>query len=199
MKAKSTMASRDSDMPGVLDTDSTALELTPAQSIRIFGWFDQPSLTLAWSDVKEKTLTWSGLRKLKFSPADLKRLQPDKTAWIQRGGIRLADLPDLLVFPVNPFVDFRADAAEVWECGFSAQQLLEMGVTYSHFVQAGLSPLLMQHFQFSLRDWLEFGFCTADISKLTDTEINAVFKVNKADMVNITSNFKPLYSTAQRK
>lgn len=174
------------------DCDGVALSLTPRQSIKIFGWFNQPSLTIAWSDVKEKTLTWNGLRKLGFSAVELKRLQPEKMAWIQRGGVRLIDMPDLLVFPVNPFRDFRADVAEVWECKFSAQQLLEMGVNYTDFVQAGLSPLIMQHFQFSLRDWLDFGFSQNDVHKLTDDEIVAVFHVQRKDLVSISTNFTPM-------
>lgn len=193
------MSQQSSDLFVTSDNDTIALHLTPFQSVKIFGWFNQPSRTLAWSDVKEKTLTWSGLRKLGFTASDLKRLQPDKHAWIQRGGIRLKDLPDLLVFPVNPFVDFRADVGEVWDCKFSAQQLLEMGVTYNHFVQAGLSPLVMQHFQFTLREWLEFGFGEPDVKKLTDAEVHAVFRITKQDLLSITQNFKPLYTSTFKK
>jgi hypothetical protein len=46
---------------------------------------EQPILSLTWNDVKQQHFTWRQLRALGLEAAQLKRLQPDKHEWLQRG------------------------------------------------------------------------------------------------------------------
>ena len=63
----------------------SAVSLTAVQSVKLFGWWRQPILTLSWNDVKQQHFTWRQLRALGLEAAQLKRLQPDKHEWLQRG------------------------------------------------------------------------------------------------------------------
>ena len=60
------------------------MQIDPYQSVKIFGWWAQPRLTLAWEDVKHAQLSWRSLRNIGFQPGQLKALQPDKTEWLRR-------------------------------------------------------------------------------------------------------------------
>ena len=79
-----------------------AVRVTSLQSVRLFGIFRQPIMVLSWHDVKQHNFTWRNLRALGLEAQELKQLQPDKNEWLQRGGIQVADLIDMIVFPVNP-------------------------------------------------------------------------------------------------
>ena len=111
------------------------MELTPSQSVKIFGWWAQPRLTLAWEDIKTNNLSWRHLRELGLQPHQLQRVQPDKMQWIQRGGLHPRDILDMTVFPVNPLTDFRVDLAELWNLQCSPEQLLEMNVTFEQLLE----------------------------------------------------------------
>jgi hypothetical protein len=60
-------------------------------------------------------ITWRNLRALGIEAQALKQLQSDKYEWLQRGGIQVSDLIDMVVFPVNPLTDFGVDLAELWQ------------------------------------------------------------------------------------
>jgi hypothetical protein len=110
----------------------SAVSLTAVQSVKLFGWWRQPILTLSWNDVKQQHFTWRQLRALGIEAAQLKRLQPDKHEWLQRGGIQVSDLLDMTVFPVNPLTDFGVDLAELWSLWYSGSQMAAMGITFDH-------------------------------------------------------------------
>ncbi len=55
---------------------------------------------------------------------------------LQRGGIQVADLIDMVVFPVNPLTDFGVDLAELWHLRCSTQTLISMGITFEHLIAA---------------------------------------------------------------
>ena len=42
----------------------SALSVTATQSVKLFGWWRQPILTLSWNDVKQYHFTWRQLRSL---------------------------------------------------------------------------------------------------------------------------------------
>ena len=48
---------------------------------------------------------------------NLKAIQSDEHEWIQRGGVVVTNFKnhDMIVFPVTPLEDFRADLANLWE------------------------------------------------------------------------------------
>ena len=109
---------------------SSSIKVTAVQSVRLFGWFVQPVLTLSWVDVKQRAFTWRQLRALGIEAAELMRLQPDKQEWLQRGGIQVADLLDMTIFPVNPLTDFGVDLAELWALKSTATQMASMGLDF---------------------------------------------------------------------
>lgn len=141
-----------------LTAPAGAIEVSAAQSIAIFGWWDQPRSIVTWDDVKAKELTWRQLRRLRFSSLALKQLQPDKQEWVHRSLLTLADMPDTVVFPVNPIADMRADLGEVWSMQWTPDQMLAMGVTYADLVSRGLTIQIMAHFGFPLSMWMQLGF-----------------------------------------
>jgi len=75
----------------------SAVLISAVQSVKIFGFWRQPVLTLSWTDIKQHNLTWRQLRALGLEAEMLKRVQPDKAEWIQRGGIQVADLIMILI------------------------------------------------------------------------------------------------------
>jgi hypothetical protein len=90
----------------------SAVALSAVQSVKLFGWWRQPVLTLSWNDVKLEAFTWRQLRALGLDAETLQRLQPDKQEWVQRGGIQVADLLDMTVFPVKG--TFKVDPTRPW-------------------------------------------------------------------------------------
>jgi hypothetical protein len=165
------------------------MELDPHQSVRIFGWWAQPRLTLAWEDIKQKNLSWRHLRDLGLKPEELMLVQPDKMQWIQRGGLQLHDILDMTVFPVNPLTDYRADLAELWNLQCTPEQLREMGVTYRQLVERGLNPQIMFYFNFSLSQWMKLGMAEHDIEALKDRECEAIFGMPKTEVAAIVADF----------
>jgi hypothetical protein len=165
------------------------MKINAYQSVMIHGWWAQPRLTLAWEDVKHKNISWRQLRDLGFEPVDLKRIQPDKMEWIQRGGLQLHDLVDMMVFPVNPLTDYRADLAELWNLKCSHAQLLQMGVTFEQLVKRGLNAQIMYYFDFSLSEWVDLGMTKKDVLSMTDAECQTVFAVDKNELMQIFDEF----------
>mgnify|MGYP001083737978 FL=1 len=166
------------------------MQIDAYQSVNIYGWWAQPRLTLAWEDIKQKGFSWRQLRELGFGAEQLKTLQPDKTQWIQRGGLQLTDITDMQVFPVNPLTDFRADLAELWNLKCSPDQLVLMGVTYTQLLQRGLNPQIMFYFNFSLSDWMQLGMLASDVEMITPQDCSAVFGLDKSELLQIVNDFR---------
>ena len=165
------------------------MQIDAYQSIRIYGWFSQPRFTLAWEDVKQKGLSWRQMREMGFKSEDLKRVQPDKTEWIQRGGLQLADLKDMMVFPVNPITDFRADLAELWNMKCTPEELTLMGVTFDQLKSRGLNPPIMTSFGWPLTTWVELGLQRRDIEIMSNDECLSVFSLDKQELLLICDKF----------
>ena len=139
------------------------IEITPTQSISIFGWWDQPRTILTWDDIKLKKLTWRKLRNLNFNASDLQHIQGAKEEWIKRGGLTLNDVSDMTAFPVNPFTDMHADLGEVWSMKWTPEQMTAMGITYNDLLRKGLNIEIMAHFNMPLSSWVLLGFCQDNI------------------------------------
>lgn len=165
------------------------MEISAIQSVRIFGWWAQPRLTLGWEDIKTTAKTWRELRALGIGAADLKRLQPDKLEWIQRGGVRLDDLRDMSVFPVNPIEDFRADLAELWRLAPTAAELHGMHVDYPQMLKRGLTPQIMFYFAFQLSDWQLLGLRESHVSTWSERDCKTVFGIGKNETCKILADF----------
>ena len=162
------------------------IQLDAIQSIGVFGLWDQPRTIMTWNDVVEKNLSWRYMRhKLGLTAAQLKTIQPDKSEWIQRINLTLHDLPDMCVFPINPFEDLGADLAEVWSMRWSISALVRMGVTYEQMKQRGLSPQMMSYFQIPLTGWIDLKFDVSNVEALTCAEVQAIFGVEKEELVSV--------------
>jgi len=99
---------------------TVAVPLSALQIIQLFGIFRQPILVLSWQDVKYHNFTWRNLRALGLEAQALHDYpSPDKHEWLQRGGIQVAELMDMVVFPVNPApalgIGRYATAHVLWE------------------------------------------------------------------------------------
>jgi hypothetical protein len=169
-----------------------AVQLSPYQSISIFGWWRQPILTLSWHDIKTNNFTWLQLRALDLSPEELQLVQPLVKEWVQRGGIQINDIPDMTVFPVNPLTDFGVDLSELWGLKCESAQLRHMGVTYDHLLDKGLTPQIMNAFRLTLTAWVELGFSEVHAAVFTDDEASLVFKIRKQELLGIIRSFAPL-------
>tara|TARA_B100001758_G_scaffold100819_1_gene86216 strand:- start:14608 stop:15123 length:516 start_codon:yes stop_codon:yes gene_type:complete len=168
------------------------LVVTPVQSIAIFGYWDQPRRIVAWDDLVKGNWTWRRLRnELNFSPLELLKIQKDKTAWVTRGSLTLHDLPEMIIFPVNPFTDMQADLGEVWSMQWQPSLLHEMGVTYDQMKSRGLSAQIMSHFGFSLSSWFMLGFRIQHAEAFSNDECNLVFGLEKPELEKIVKEFSP--------
>ena len=165
------------------------MELTPVQSVKIFGWWAQPRLTLAWEDIKTNNLSWRQLRDLGLHPHQLQRVQPDKMQWIQRGGLQLRDILDMTVFPVNPITDFRVDLAELWNLQCTPEQLLEMHVTFEQLLERGLNAHIMFYFNFSLSQWVKLGLTAEDVKAFSAAECDAIFGMTPDEVSGIIADY----------
>ena len=167
------------------------MEISPLQSIRIFGfWQSQPRQFIKWKDILEHNLTWKHLRNaIGLQASDLKALQPDKDEWIRRGGVTLFDLPDMKVFPVNPFTDLKADLAEVWAMRWSADTMAEIGITYEQMLSRGLSADIMARLQMPLSSWQALQMKTEHLEKLSDGDVQRIFHLPRAEVLLIFEEY----------
>ncbi len=162
-----------------------AVRVTSLQSVRLFGIFRQPIMVLSWHDVKQHNFTWRNLRALGLEAQELKQLQPDKNEWLQRGGIQVADLIDMIVFPVNPLTDFGVDLAELWQMRCSTCTLISMGVTFDHLVAKGITPQIMSAFALPLSDWTELGFGLQHAEAMSTLDCEQVFGIQKTEFLHM--------------
>lgn len=168
------------------------LEVSAKQSIAIFGWFDQPRKIVTWDDLTKQNWSWRRLRhELNFTPAELLKIQGDKQAWMTRGSLTLHDLPEMAMFPINPFVDMQADLGEVWSMQWTPALLCDMGVTYEQMRMRGLSAQIMHHFNFSLSSWFSLGFRREHADKFSTEDSLLVFGIPQCELVKILTEFTP--------
>jgi hypothetical protein len=166
-----------------------AVQISAVQSVSLFGWFQQPILTLSWHDVKHHHFTWRQLRSLELPSETLKKLQPDKHEWLQRGGIQVSDLLDMIVFPVNPLTDFGVDLAELWQLQCLPVKMASMGITMDHLFAKGMTPEIMAAFAFSLSDWLELQFGLEHANSLTNDDCLRIFVLEKKELLRLLQSF----------
>ena len=161
------------------------------QSIAIFGLWDQPRQVLEWQDITSRNLTWRTLRdSIGLEAEQLKRMQPDPVEWVHRASITLQDLPDMVCFPVNPFVHLHADLAEVWSMRWSADTLKQFNVTYEQLRDKGMNAHVMQHFNFTLGQWMGLGLRQQHVQTMDGEVVMRCFDMQKDEVVEITTNYK---------
>ena len=167
------------------------MEVTPVQSIAVFGWWAQPRSVVAWDDIKKLNASWRRLRtEYGFTSEQLAKLQPDKSEWVKRGALTLHDMPDMLAFPVNPFVDLGADIAEVWSMQWPVELLVQMEVTFEHMRTRGLSPQLMRHFAIPLSGWQQLKLQIGDLDSWSDDDVESVFNLDRSELRDILDSYR---------
>lgn len=165
--------------------------VTPRQSIAIFGLWDQPRKVLEWQDITSRNLTWRTLRdSIGLEAAQLKRIQPDPIEWVHRASITLQDLPDMVCFPVNPFVHLHADLAEVWSMRWPAETLLQFDVTFEQLREKGMNAQVMQHFNFTMGQWMGLGLRSHHVEVMDAEVARRCFDTNKEEVMEMTTNYR---------
>jgi hypothetical protein len=163
--------------------------VNPRQSLAIFGMWDQPRQVLEWQDVTARNLTWRTLRDtMKFDPESLRKLQPDPNEWVARASITLQDLPDMTCFPVHPFMHLRADLAEVWSMRWSADTLKQLNVTYEQLRAKGMNVQVMQHFNFTLGQWMSLGLNSTHVTAMDEDCVRRCFDMPKDEVIEIVAH-----------
>ena len=162
------------------------LKVSPLQSVKIFGLWDQPRFIVQWDDVKH--LNWSQLRReYGFSPEELRVLQPDKKEWLKRNrGVSLFDLPEMSIFPVNPYDDLNADLAEVWSMRWGVDLWIRMGITYKQMKRAGLTPQIMKLMDLKMNDWVNLKLEPEDVCS---EEISGIFGLGVEECQDVIRKF----------
>ena len=162
------------------------MHITPRVSIQIFGWFNQPHTVLMWADVMALNLTWRKLRdEHEFTPQQLHTLQTDKQQWIHRGGLRLADLPEMLMFPVNPLTDMLADIGELCTMQWDQETLAAMGVSYEQMERLGMTPKIMGFFRFPLSGWVALSLRSEHVRDWSEQDAIATFGLGVPELTRI--------------
>jgi hypothetical protein len=156
---------------------------------------NQPRETLTWEDIKEQSLTWSQLRKMGLSAEHLREVQTDKDEWVARGGLSLKDTKDMLVLKINPFLDMKADFAEVWAMGWSAEDLVSMGVTIEQMISRGMTNKVMPVMKFSLNGWLDLGFNSKYLENMNEGEVYNTFGMSYKELMKFLQEIEKDGST----
>lgn len=167
------------------------MEISSLQSIRFFGFWDQPRRVLVWEDITAKCWSWRRLREdILLTPEELRTIQPSAEEWVKRAALQMRDLPDMTCFPVNPFVHLHADLAEVWGMGWSADVLKNLGVTYDQLRSKGMNVDVMRHFGFTLSQWLNMGLRDSHVESLSEEECQHVLELPRAEVLGILASYQ---------
>jgi hypothetical protein len=170
---------------------SGSILVSARQSISIFGLWDQPRQILEWQDITARNLTWRNLRdSLELTPEQLKQVQPSVEDWVNRASITLNDLPDMVCFPVNPFVHLHADLAEVWSMHWTSDILKQLNVTFDQLRAKGMTVQVMQHFNFTLGQWMNLGLMQQHIKGMDDDGVRRVFDMPKEEVLEVIAHYE---------
>ena len=164
------------------------IEVTPWQSIQLFGLWDQPRKLVSFEHIRKNHFSWNFLRqKLKFSARELHSLQQDKQKWIQFGQLTLHDVMDMKLFPVNPLTDLCADLAEIWSMKWQPDDMIEMGISFDQLLRAGMTPQVMKYFNYTLTEWINLGYNSKHINETSEF----VFGMPQSEISLLVQQFAP--------
>lgn len=162
--------------------------LSARQNIIIHGLWSMKR-TLEWDTVKERGLTVSFLsQKAGLTGKDFLVLQPVAMEWVQNNLCSVDDCRDLSLLPLNPLRDLKITVDKLIQ--FSSSDLLSFGVTYDEMKDAGMNPVMMSLFHFSLSEWMDLGFTVSHVDYMTSAETNSLFGMDKEETQKHTGNGK---------
>lgn len=155
------------------------VDLTPSQSIAIYGWRN-PLRILDWKVVLDRDeLTFKALYGLGLTEKQLFTLQPDKTAWISEKRLDLNDITLVPKWQVHVTRDMKASFVDIAQMNLSAEFLQHTGVTFDDLVGAGLTLNLMMLLPLTLISWVHLGLHREFLTDLTDVQSHALFHIPK--------------------
>ena len=117
-----------------------------------------------------------------LSPEHLRDVQSDKDEWVARGGLSLKDTKDMMILKINPFLDMKADFAEVWAMGWSPEDLVSMGVNIDQMISRGMTNKVMPVMKFSLNGWLDLGFTSKHLENMSEVEAYNTFGMSFGEL-----------------
>lgn len=155
--------------------------LSAQQNIIIHGIWSMKR-TLDWETVKERGLTVSFLsKKACLTEDDFFILQSDASQWVQNNLCCIQDCKALSRLPLNPVSGLKVTVDKLF--GFSCSDLLLFGVKYDEMKDAGMTPVMMNLFHFSLSEWMDLGFSVLHLQTLTSVETNSLFGMDKQETI----------------
>jgi hypothetical protein len=158
------------------------VDLTPAQSIKIYGW-SKPLRILNWKVVSDRDdLTFKTLHGVGMSEKQLKTMQPDKFKWIREKGLSLNDITLVPSWKIHATKDLGASLPQIAMLNLSTEFLEHTGVTFDDLVGAGLTLNLMLILKINLLGWCRLGLTRDFLKDLTDVQSVALFQM-PANMV----------------
>lgn len=166
-----------------------AVHLTPAQTIKVHGLFPRSSL-LTWNDVTMKALTFRYLLEtLKIPVQKIHSMQPDTEAWVQAGLVGLPECKVMRLWPLNPLKHLGLSTDKL--IGFSADELVQFGVSFAAMVECGLHPTLMQLFHFSLSEWTRLGMTVEFVARMKDAHCLLLFGTTSKLCIDDMNHLRP--------
>ena len=161
------------------------ITLTPGQAVYIHGWLN-PRTTLSWADVLAKdTLTLRFLAGANVTLERLHHLQPDGPAWVQAQRAGLDDCPAMREqWRLHPLRDFGADLGDLINARWPPELMASMGLTYSDFLHAGLTPATMALCtHVTLAGWVRLGFKKEHAAAMHEASLVRLFGMTKQDIL----------------
>eukprot|EP00961_Rhodomonas_salina_P159698 2150710-Rhodomonas_salina.1 len=151
----------------------SCVQLSHGQVLKVYGFFASTTL-LSWSDVVARSLSFRFLHRTAcLTAAQLHRIQPSAVAWVEKGLVDLQDVPDMLLWPLNPIVDLHTPVDRL--LGMPSDTLAKSWVTYQHLLDSGLTADIMPLFHFSLAEWQKVGLTAEHVSWMSGLQTQRLF------------------------
>ena len=155
------------------------VDLTPTQSLSIYGW-RKPLRILNWAVVADREdLTFRKLFGLGLTEKQLFHLQTNKELWIRDKGLSLQDITLVPSWKIHVTRDMHATLPQIAMMNLSGEFLQHTGVTFQDLVDAGLTLNLMLILRLSLMSWVQLGLHRGFLKDLTDVQSIALFQMPK--------------------
>ena len=68
--------------------------------------------------------------------------------------------------------------------------LKQLNVTYDQLRVRGMTPVVMQHFGFTLSQWMNLGFHEDHAANMDDESTQVLFEMRRDEVIEIISNYK---------
>jgi DNA-binding Xre family transcriptional regulator len=176
---------------------SGIVDLTPTQSIKIYGWA-KPLRILNWRVISDREdLTFKKLyNNIGLTEKQLKVLQADKTIWIREKGLTLEDITLVPSWKIHVTRDMGAKIPQIAMLNLSVEFLEYTSVTFKDLIDAGLTLNLMLILRISLIEWCRLGLYRDFLTEMTDVQSIALFQLPKNMVLQCVKETPPAVDKA---